>query len=106
MELITRERFSSARDSSNRSPASPSRVLIIEHDYPEGGLRAWLVVFGAWCAMFPCMGLINTFGVLHAWISQHELADHSEFAVGWVFSVYAFVVYFAGVQVGRNSKHS
>jgi len=27
-----------------------------EEEFPEGGLRAWLVVFGAWCGMFGCMG--------------------------------------------------
>lgn len=68
--------------------------------YPDGGLQAWLVVLGAWCAMVPTMGLFNTFGVLQAWIAQHELADYSESTIGWIFSIHAFVVYFFGAQVG------
>lgn len=30
---------------------------------PDGGLRAWLVVFGAWCGLFCSLGWLNsTFG--------------------------------------------
>lgn len=28
-------------------------------DFPDGGLDAWLVVFGGWCALFCTFGLIN-----------------------------------------------
>ena len=68
--------------------------------YPEGGLEAWLVVLGAWCAMVPTTGMINTFGVLQARVAQHELASYSEPSVGWIFSIHAFIVYFAGAQAG------
>lgn len=69
--------------------------------YPEGGLRAWLVVLGAWCAMIPSMGLLNTLAVLQAWVSQHQLEGVSELKVGWIFSCYAFFLYFCGAQVGE-----
>lgn len=46
------------------------------------------------------MGLINTISVLQARVVQHELAGYSESTVGWIFSIHAFIVYFAGVQVG------
>ena len=75
-----------------------------DDDYPEGGWEAWLVVLGAWCAMVPSMGMINTFGVLQAWVAQHELAGYSEASVGWIFSIHAFVVYFAGAQAGTLFK--
>lgn len=32
------------------------------HEYPEGGLRAWLVVFGCWCTSFASFGYVNSFG--------------------------------------------
>ncbi|KAH7061577.1 major facilitator superfamily domain-containing protein [Macrophomina phaseolina] len=71
-----------------------------EPDYPEGGLSAWLVVFGAWCAMIPSMGLLNTIGVLQAWVAEHELKHYSESNVGWIFSTYAFFLYIGGAQIG------
>ena len=72
-------------------------------EYPEGGLEAWLVVVGAWCAMIPAMGLLNTLAVLQAWVSEHELSGLRESTVGWIFSSYAFFLYFCGAQVGQLS---
>lgn len=31
--------------------------------YPEGGMRAWLVVFGSFCGLVAALGLMNTIGV-------------------------------------------
>lgn len=69
-------------------------------EYPDGGKEAWLVVAGAWCAMIPSMGVLNTLAVLQAWVSEHELEGMSESTIGWVFSTYAFFLYFCGAQVG------
>jgi hypothetical protein len=72
-----------------------------KHDeYPEGGLTAWLNVLGAWCAMFPSMGMLNTLAILQAWALEHDLRGLSESKVGWIFSCYAFFLYFGGAQVG------
>ena len=73
--------------------------------YPEGGWKAWSVVFGAWCAMIPSMGLLNTLGVLHAWISTHQLKDYSESSIGWIFGAYGFFLYFAGAQAGKPRSY-
>ncbi|KAF4845264.1 MFS transporter asaE [Colletotrichum siamense] len=69
-------------------------------DYPDGGLRAWLVVFGAWCAMIPSMGLLNSLAVLQAWLGEHELQGMPESSTGWIFSGYAFFLFFCGAQIG------
>ncbi|KAL4784147.1 major facilitator superfamily domain-containing protein [Aspergillus varians] len=69
-------------------------------EYPEGGFQAWLVVLGAWCAMVPSMGLLNSLGTLHAWTSSHQLRDYSESSIGWIYGAYAFFLYVAGAQVG------
>ncbi|KAL4949706.1 major facilitator superfamily domain-containing protein [Aspergillus filifer] len=68
--------------------------------YPEGGIQAWLVVLGAWCAMIPSMGLLNSLGTLHAWTSSHQLQEYSESSVGWIFGAYGFFLYVAGAQAG------
>ncbi|KZF24822.1 putative monocarboxylate transporter [Xylona heveae TC161] len=69
-------------------------------DYPEGGVRAWLVVLGSWSAMIPSMGLLNSLGILHAWVSAHQLEGYSESSVGWIFGAYGFFLYVAGAQAG------
>ena len=30
--------------------------------FPEGGLKAWLVVLGCWCTSFASFGIVNSFG--------------------------------------------
>lgn len=68
--------------------------------YPEGGLRAWLVTFGSFCGMGAVFGLINSAGVFEAYFAGHQLAEYSRSQIGWVFSLYLFIVFFVGVQVG------
>lgn len=68
--------------------------------YPEGGTQAWLVVLGAWCAMVPAMGLLNTLAILHAWVSEHELRGMPESSTAWIFSIYSFLLYFCGAVIG------
>ncbi|KAL6710479.1 hypothetical protein ACN47E_008527 [Coniothyrium glycines] len=85
------------------TPDNP-RTTILEapepDTYPDGGARAWLVVLGAWCAMIPSMGLLNTIGVLQAWLSEEALHGYSESSIAWILSTYAFCLYFGGAQVG------
>lgn len=80
------------------SPESSSPPVL---EYPEGGWKAWSVVIGAWCAMIPSMGLLNSLGILHAWTSTHQLKDYSESSVGWIFGAYGFFLYVAGAQAGQ-----
>ncbi|KAJ5456042.1 uncharacterized protein N7458_004306 [Penicillium daleae] len=87
-------------------PASTQHSLPqieIEKDrYPEGGLKAWSVVLGAWCAMIPSMGLLNSLGTLQAWTSTHQLNDYSESSIGWIFGAYTFFLFVGGAQFGRH----
>ncbi|TID26658.1 MFS monocarboxylate transporter [Venturia nashicola] len=68
--------------------------------YPEGGLQAWLVVFGSFCGMFSCFGFMNSIGVFQGYLSTHQLKDHSEGTIGCIFSVYVFLSFFGGLQIG------
>lgn len=89
-----------------RSTSMPTEGELADEDdspdgkYPEGGLRAWLVVLGAWCALFPSMGLLNTIGILHAWTADHQLASYSSSSIGWIYGAFAFFLYFGSAQVG------
>ncbi|CAK7201425.1 hypothetical protein SEUCBS139899_004129 [Sporothrix eucalyptigena] len=88
---------SSSEESSSAETAdhTPPRVT-----FPEGGLQAWLVVFASFCAMVSVFGLINTAAVFESWFATHQLADYTASEIGWIFSLYLFIVFFIGIQVG------
>lgn len=69
-------------------------------DFPEGGTRAWLVVFGSWAAMTGTFGLCNATGYLQAWLAENQLKHMSESNISWIWSIYLFLFFLGGVQVG------
>lgn len=80
--------------------AKVTEYLIDDNEYPEGGIKAWLTVLGAWCGMVPSMGLLNTHGILQAWVSENDLKELPESQIGWIFSCFTFFLYFGGVLIG------
>ncbi|EME46321.1 hypothetical protein DOTSEDRAFT_42850 [Dothistroma septosporum NZE10] len=70
------------------------------HEYPEGGLRAWLVVGGSFCGLLAALGIMNTVGVYQAYLAEHQLANYSESTIGWIISVYVFLSFGAGLLIG------
>ncbi|KAK7966302.1 uncharacterized protein PG986_000579 [Apiospora aurea] len=71
-----------------------------EDTFPEGGLKAWSVVFGSFCAMLSVFGIINSAAVFESYFTQHQLKGYDPSTIGWIFSVYLFIVFFAGMQAG------
>lgn len=91
-----------AFDSDEHEHPQDSLADTLHNEYPEGGLRAWLVVIGAWCAMIPSMGLLNSLGTLQAWTSTHQLKDYSESSIGWIYGAYTFFLFLGGAQFGEK----
>ncbi len=42
--------------------ATEQKQLQVAYQFPEGGLKAWLVVLGCWCTSFASFGYVNSFG--------------------------------------------
>lgn len=80
--------------------AAEPAPLDTEATYPEGGRDAWLVVLGAWCGLTASLGIYNTTGVFQVVVSKVLLPDYAPSTLGWLFSVYAFVNWICGVQIG------
>lgn len=76
--------------------------------YPDGGLRAWLVVFGGWCASFCTFGLLNCSGVFVEYYASGPLAHHDASAIGWITAVQAFLMISAStvVSLPLSAPHS
>ncbi|PGG95576.1 hypothetical protein AJ79_09977 [Helicocarpus griseus UAMH5409] len=68
--------------------------------YPEGGLQAYLVVFGSFMGLFGSLGLVNSAGTFLAWLTNHQLKESSHGSIAWIFGIYAFLMFFGGVQIG------
>lgn len=95
----TREDQVSIVNDLTSSPTGNARDLDDEI-YPEGGLEAWLVVLGSFSAVVPAFGLLNTIGTFQAYLSTHQLRDFDEGTISWIFSLYVFLSFFSGVQIG------
>lgn len=103
-----KETFADAQSSSfhAESPSSSLPTTLgllpvdVEVTYPEGGRDAWLVVLGAWCGLTASLGIYNTAGVFQVVISQTILPEESSSTLGWIFSIYAFMNWICGVQIG------
>lgn len=68
--------------------------------YPERGVKAYSVILGAWLALFPASGLLNSTGIFQAYLLENQLAGYADSVVGWIFSAFAFLFFFGGLQVG------
>lgn len=70
-------------------------------DFPDGGLEAWLVVFGGWCALFCTFGLVNCVGVFQQYYINGPLSGYDPSAVSWIMSTQVFIMVFSGAFMGR-----
>lgn len=86
-------------DSGRLSPPYYGKTEL-EVYYPEGGLQAWLVVFGSWCGLLASIGMTNIMASFQTYISKNQLSDYDESTIGWIFSLYAFLAFFCGIYVG------
>ncbi|KAH8680563.1 MFS monocarboxylate transporter [Xylariales sp. PMI_506] len=62
-------------------------------DVPDGGVAAWTVVAGGWCAMFVSVGWNNSVGIFQTIYETDQLASYSPSAVGWINSLQTFFMF-------------
>ncbi|KAF1835281.1 MFS general substrate transporter [Decorospora gaudefroyi] len=89
------EKISQSEDEESQSTTSNDEVT-----YPEGGLAAWSVVLGSFLGLMAALGMMNTVGIYHAYIAENYLQEYSESTVSWIFSMYVFLSFFCGLQIG------
>ncbi|KAG6911387.1 hypothetical protein DXG01_016484 [Tephrocybe rancida] len=70
-------------------------------DFPDGGWRAWLVVFGAMCNTFSTFGFVNSWGTFQAHYQQTILADSSPSTIAWIGSIQYSLVFLPALVFGR-----
>ncbi|OTB00350.1 hypothetical protein M426DRAFT_324392 [Hypoxylon sp. CI-4A] len=70
-------------------------------DFPDGGLDAWLVVAGGFCALFSTFGLVNCVGVFVSYYLEGPLANYSSSTVTWITSIQVFILSGLNAVMGR-----
>ncbi|KAF5354798.1 hypothetical protein D9756_005546 [Leucocoprinus leucothites] len=69
--------------------------------YPEGGLRAWGVVFGAFLTQFCSYGYLNSFGVYQDYYTRVYMTTYSPSIISWIGSLNGFLIISTGLVGGR-----
>ncbi|PBL02118.1 MFS general substrate transporter [Armillaria gallica] len=89
-----------------------------EEDFPDGGLRAWLVIGGIMCSSFSTFGFVNAWGVsslrsifiepsydykqvFQAYYEENLLKDFDSSTIAWIGSVQYALVFMPSVVTGR-----
>ncbi|KAF7585204.1 hypothetical protein BBP40_011751 [Aspergillus hancockii] len=67
----------------------------------DRGLRAWTVVAGAWCCLFCGFGWVNAIGVFQDYYQNNQLRSYSASSISWILSLEPFVLFAAGLVIGR-----
>ncbi|KAJ3494711.1 hypothetical protein NLG97_g3908 [Lecanicillium saksenae] len=62
--------------------------------------RAWLVVFGSWCASFCSFGWINSIGEFQRYYQSELLRDYTPAQVAWIPSLQIFCLLGMGPIIG------
>ena len=69
--------------------------------FPDGGFKAWSVIFGSFLMVFTTFGYTNAFGVYQSYLKQNQLASSSESAISWIGSLQIFLSFSGGLISGR-----
>ncbi|KAK6462102.1 major facilitator superfamily domain-containing protein [Scheffersomyces coipomensis] len=85
-------------DEANAQDLDPNRNQ--NHDFPEGGWKAYSVVLGSFLGLTACFGTLNSVGAIQAYIATHQLSGINTSTVSWIFSIYSFVCFAVGILVG------
>ncbi|KAF9445481.1 MFS general substrate transporter [Macrolepiota fuliginosa MF-IS2] len=70
-------------------------------EYPDGGLRAWGVVFGAALTQFCGYGYLSAFGVYQDYYTRIYMAEHSASAISWIGGIESLLMIAGGLVCGR-----
>ena len=70
---------------------------------PDGGLQAWLVVFGTFLLIMTNFGLLTSYGVFQTYYTTHQLAHLPASTVSWIGSLQTFMILGGSFVFGKIS---
>lgn len=93
--------YGEAPSSSLNSSPDLVHKLHAQDDFPDGGLRAWLVVLGSSCAAFSTFGHVNSFGVFQEYYQDVLLNSTSPSTIAWIGSTQTSLIFFPALISGH-----
>lgn len=87
-----------SEDRSGSEDQTPEKAE--EDDFPDGGLRAWLVAIGASGVFFCTLGYTNVFGIFQAYYMFNQIPERSADEIAWIGSIQGFLIFATGVVGG------
>ncbi|KAF9258994.1 MFS general substrate transporter [Marasmius fiardii PR-910] len=88
-------------DVSTSSAGEKEATTATEIEFPDGGLRAWLVVVGSAFASFATFGYVTAWGAFQSYYEDTLLKDHSPSTIAWIGSIQYALVFLPALPVGR-----
>lgn len=79
----------------NKSQESVEEKQLQQHQYPEGGLKAYLTVLGAFIALGCTFGQMSAFGTFQTWYTSHQLRHLSASTISWIGSLQLWLFFFS-----------
>lgn len=70
-------------------PVAPSHEEEVEH--PDGGTRAWVVIFGTTLSMAATYGLMTGVGLFQVYWKENQLKEYSATDIAWIISIFGFL---------------
>jgi len=87
-----------------KKPASNYTKDAVEVQPPaevDGGINAWMTVFGAWLVLFSTFGYVYSFGVYQDYYTRIFLSNHSPGKIGWIGSFQMMMPFAFGIVSGK-----
>ncbi|KAJ7902202.1 major facilitator superfamily domain-containing protein [Mycena leptocephala] len=70
-------------------------------DYPEGGLKAWIVPCGVLSGFFATFGYVNSWGVFQAYYQEKLLYHSTPSEISWIGSIQHAMIFLPALVVGQ-----
>lgn len=85
---------------SDSDAAQPILLFDQDESFPDGGLRAWLVVLSSFLGLISVFGYINATGAIQSYIETYKLTSYTTSQISWIFSIYNFMLCGGGIVAG------
>jgi len=85
----------------DRERQHPSEGSVNIDSPPDGGLRAWMTVLGAWFILFGTFGYFFAFGVFQDFYTRGYLTRNTPSQISWIGSIQYMLPFFVGLFSGK-----